>query len=284
MQKLNLFIICIILTIGVQAQSNTKFIQKVAFEGHLGITELNISNKPNAVLDLMNYLDNKELDDPSYLTLGTHLWLRNKMEVDLEVSMDTYLFEFKQFYDLKVTSPLYKFVNLNLGFNKKLLLTNGVHPFFDEIPDYYSYQNYHEYNPLEFYGPYTGLNYTFEKKNWLFRADLNAGILYNKRTSLQVRLKELSSNFIKLERYEIHSTPGWWVSPEFYLAYTLHETKKMQLGCRVKSEYFVSKKGLNYKLTEYNWTSSNPIISEKVLPKHTISSFTADFGIFVRLK
>lgn len=281
MQKLNLFITCIVLTASVQAQSKTKFIQKIAFEGHLGITELNITNMPNAVLDLMNYCDSKKIDDPSYLTLGTHIWLKNNMEVDLEIGMDTYLFEFKQFYDLKLTSPLYKFLNLNLGFNKKLLLTDGAYPYYDNIPDYYSLIDDEDYDPLELHGPYAGLNYNFDHNRLLFRADLNMGVHYNKNTSMSVRIKELSSNFLKQEDYAIHSTPSWWVRPELYLAYALIETKKMQLGCRVKGEYFVTQKGLNYKLTEYNWTSSNPIISEKVLPKHTISSFTTDFGIYV---
>jgi hypothetical protein len=286
MQKHSLFIICIVLATAVHAQEKTKFIQKVAFEGSLGFSSLKSTTAPNTALDFMNYCEIKNFEDPSYLTIASHVWLKNKMEIDVEIGQDVHIYDFTPLFDLKFTSPLYKQLNFNLGINRKFISFYAIQPYY--FNKYYAYPYYHQdqdpYNPQVLFGPYAGLNYSYDQNRLLFRADLNAGIHYNNQKIIHVNMKELTSNFIAENEFNLQSTASFWISPELYVAYALIDTKKFQLGCRVKGEYFVTKKGFNYELTEYKWTDSNPIVSQNKLPKHTINNVNVDFGIYVSFK
>lgn len=278
----------LLLGIVIQA-ANAKVLEKVSIDGAYGVSSHFISNIPNAELDFMNYMTKYGFFDNAYITSSIHLWFNKGQELYLEGGLDGLAYEV-MITDIRFRQPLGKGIKLNLGFNNNYLMRFSLTEHYTNNKEYQNYlfdahsdNNINNYHPRNI-GPYSGLSYSFSKGGLTIEADMNLGLAFNHRRTFTVYMFDTSSNYIQINEYKLVSNPSVWLNSEIGLKYALLNLKRFELGFRLKSEFTLSKKGLNYTLYEHKWIYENPDITREVFPWHRYNFWNNDFGIYLLLK
>lgn len=269
--------------------TEAQFIQRHTLDGYLGVKSSFNQKSGYTGLDFMNYIENYEeyYIDEFYLNVSSYFWLRKNWEAYLEIGVNHTLIPTRlDFRAIKRFNRL----GINIGIENR--------PFFIyEAEQYYSgastlfYINHHpdlSYSYIQFdlflFGPYTGINYTFENENIIFRGDINAGLSFNNREQHYVTLKEKNSNYVWSEEYLIESSPALWLNPELYFYVKLFEFNTFDLGVRFSAGYYLTQKKLSYDYIERHWTYENAEQQHMAPPAHLLHQLNTDFGISIQIK
>ncbi len=266
-------------------KSNAQFIEKYSIDGFFGGTSTHFDQSTTSRLDFMNYIDYYEeyVVDEEYLSFSTHLWLTHNWEADLEIGINDALAPSR--FKLKGTKRFSDHWGVNAGLQSKQFFLTDIGLYYRKLPGYYvNSQGTTGY--MQFYmwltGPYTGIQYSVEKERITLRANFNAGLSFNNKEQLFVRLKEDGGNYLWAEEYNIHSTSAWWFSPEVYFSYAIVQMPEFQIGLRISANYFSTRKSISYDYAKYEWTMDHPGMTYEKLPSHLLQQVSCDFGIFIK--
>lgn len=287
--KIRCIILVGFLCIFTTRTANAQLVQRYSIDGFLGLKSTFNKNSDSEGLDFMNYIENYEeyYIDEFYLNASSHLWLKNNWEADLEIGVGSSLIPTR--FDLRAIKRFNR-LGINIGFENRPFFVYEAELYYRE-PSISFYINHNpdlSYSYIQFdlflFGPYTGLNYTFENEKIIFRGDINAGLSLNNRDHCYVTLKEKNSNYVWSEEYLIKSSAAWWLNPELYFYVKLFGFNTFDLGIRVGAGYYLSQKKLPYDYIERHWTYENAEQQHITPPAHLLHQLNADFGISIRLK
>ncbi|MDA3867456.1 MAG: hypothetical protein PF489_12010, partial [Salinivirgaceae bacterium] len=225
--------------------------------------------------------------DEIYLNLSSHLWLTNNWEADFEIGVGSSLIPKR--LDLRAIKR-FNNIGITMGFENRPFFIYEAELYYTE-PSTSFFINHHpdlSYSYIQFdlfiFGPYTGINYTFENDKIIFRGDINTGLSFNNKDDYYVTLKERNSNYTWSEEYFIKSSPAMWLNPELYFYVKLFGFYTFDMGIRVSAGYYLTQKKLTYDYIERQWTYENTEQQHMKPPTHLMHQLNADFGISIRIK
>jgi len=269
--------------------AEAQLIERYSLDGYLGVKSTFNQKLESSGIDFMNYIDNYEeyYIDEFYLNISSHFWMKNNWEADVEIGVGSSLIPTR--LDLRATKRLNQ-LGINFGFENRPFFIYEAELYYN-VPSTSFFINHHpdlSYSYIQFdlflFGPYTGVNYTFENERIIFRGDINAGLSFNNKEECYVTLKEKNSNYVWSEEYFINSSPALWLNPGLYFYVKLFEFNTFDIGIRFSAGYYLTQKKLTYDYIERHWTYENAEQQHMNPPAHLMHQLNADFGISIRMK
>ncbi len=264
--------------------SEAQIVKRYSVDGYLGAKSTINQKSGYTGLDFMNYIENYDdyYIDEFYLNFSSHFWMKNNWEADLEIGVGSSLIPNR--LDLRAIKR-YNKLGINFGFENLPFFVYEAELYYSETSTSF-YINHHpdlSYSYIQFdlflFGPYTGINYTFENDKIIFRGDINAGFSFNNKEHSYVTLKEKNSNYIWSEEYKIKSSPAIWINPEIYLFIRLFDFTNFDIGARISAGYYATHKSLSYNYTARQWTFENEEKEYRDMPAHWLQQVNIDAGL-----
>lgn len=281
MRSLFLCIFCF-LSINLFGQSPDFRNQEFSFS--IGAGELDIEKfSPNENLDFINYVDYyPEYIDFIILKLGYKFDFFSKISADIKlIMMDDII---PDNYDISA----HYFIRPWLGVGAGSMLNKNWITYFEEyqiqtLPDYYLV----DYNVKQFT--------TYE---WGFYLSSTVKPIDNDMFKLQISCDLGVSSFMKEEasfyhkkkysnervqyHYKTKTDYQPYIQPKIDIRLKAFKIKEASFGLLLNSNYYYSRKSINYSRTIQTWTSENKI-TEQIEPlKHRYARFEINMGVFLR--
>lgn len=238
---------------------------------------------PNENLDFINYLDD-ETENLEFilLKLGYKFDFLSKMSADIKlIMMDDII---PDNYDISVHYFLKPWLGMGLG---SMLNKNWI-TYFEEyqiqyLPDYYLMdQNVKQFTnyDLGFYLSPALKPLDNSVFKLLIKCDLGFSSFLKKEATFYHK-KKLSN-----ERLQYYYDTGMdfqpYIQPKIDLSINAFKLKKATFGFLINSNYYYSKRSMNYSRTIQTWTSDNKVVEQIETSKHNFSRFEMNMGIFLR--
>jgi len=94
--------------------------------------------------------------------------------------------------------------------------------------------------------------------------------------------KKLYSNYIEVYEFDVESDYSFMWSPSANLKIDLFKLSDCKLGFQTNMIGFLGKRGMDYKLTHYEWTMDNSSSSNLEGPIRNFSRWQIEFGIYFK--
>jgi hypothetical protein len=274
------------IALGICLSAQEPLMRNFDFSITLGMADISVDKfSLNENVDFMNYM-NYDLDyiDLSTIKLGWHYDFLEGMHADFDLIIMSDLvpdnFDFSLHY-----FPV-KFLGVGMG---SVYYTNYI-SYFEEYhqetnPDFYlldQNQRQFETYDLGFYiSPVLRPIYS-DRFKVILRCDLGFSSMMEEHTSFY--LKRKLSNDLRLYDYKTVKTFQPFIYPKAKMMLTVFKRGDSSLGILFNSNYFYSKKSINYDRTYQVWTTENSIEEKIAPPKHRYSRLELEGGIFYRWK
>jgi len=267
---------------GIFAQSRTFKNQEFFFT--VGAGELDVEKfSPNESLDFLNYVNTyPEYADFIVLKLGYKFDFLTKMSADIKlVMMDDII---PDNYDVSV----HYFIRPWLGVGVGSMLNKNWITYFEEyhiqtFPEYYMSDN----NVRQFTTYDLGFYLTPAIKlidNEIIKLQITSdlGISSFMKEEASFYYKKKLSNERLYDHYETKIDFQPFIQPKIDVRLKAFKIKEATIGFLLNSNYYYSKRSINYFRTIQTWTTENGI-TEKIEPsKHKYSRFEFNMGMFLR--
>ncbi len=257
--------------------------QAVSFS--IGILDYNVQRLPaSSNLDFFNYIEDYP-ESPDYITvkLGYSFDFSPKMTADIQlILMDDLL---PDNYDISA----HYFFNKRLGLGAgSMLHTNyltGIEQFqIQSLPDYYlmdenQYQS--KVYDLGFYISPALKAFDNDAFQLLVKCDLGVSSFMKKAVTFYHK-KKLSNERLS---YHYKTKPGFqpYIQPKVKMRLRLLKINKSSLGFLIKSNYFYSKKSIDYQRSIQVWTTDgNKNVETIQSPKHNYTGLEMQAGIYYK--
>ena len=246
--------------------------------GHIHVEEH--SNDDN--LDFLNYVD----DYPEYLDFitmkfGLQFDYSKKMHADINlILLDDIM---PDNYDISTYYLLNNFFGVGAGsMLSKYWISDYGKFHIDRNPDYYTeggnYRQF-EYYDLGFY--VTPVYRPIYKDGYKIVLKMNVGMSSFMKEESTFYLKKKLSNKRILYDYNTKLAFQPYINPKIDLRLNLIKIKNKNLGLLLKSNYYFSKRSMNYDLSYQEWTSENAVNTSVNTLKHNYSRLEIDLGFYL---
>jgi hypothetical protein len=232
-------------------------------------------------MDFLNYM-NSDLDyiELSTIKLGFHYGFLGSMYMDASIIIMSDLVPDN--YDISLHYFFSKYFGVGFG---SLYYSNYVSYFEDyhkeSNPDYlildYNQRQFESYDFGLYLSPTFRPIYS-DRFKVAIRCDLGFSSFLEEGSSFY--LKRKLSNEIRLYGYQTVKTFQPYVNPKINLLLKVFELRNISVGIICNSNYFYSKKSMNYNRTYQVWTSDNSIEERISSPKHRYSRFELEGGVY----
>jgi len=267
---------------GLSLGAQDPLIRNIDFSVTLGTADISLE-KFNAGenMDFLNYM-NSDLDyiELSAIKLGWSFDFSERVFADINIIVMSDLVPDN--YDISVHRFFNRTFGLGLG---SLYYSNYITAFEDyhkeTDPEYFILdQNLRQFETYDF-GVY--ISPTFrpvytDRLKIALRCDAGFSSFMEEHTSFY--LKREFSNEMRLVEYATvkHFQP--YVNPKLNIKLKIITLGNVSVGILCNSNFFFSKKRMNYDRTTRIWTAENQVEASIQPPKHTYTRFELDGGIF----
>lgn len=250
----------------------------------IGVAELDMEKfQPNESLDFMNYFTH----DPVYtdfviLKLGYTFDFLSKMSADIQlIMMDDIV---PDNYDITVHYFMQSWLGIGVG---SVLNKNWITSFeeyqIQALPDYYlvdyNVQQFTIYDIGFFLSP---MLKPIDNDFFKLRIACDLGLSsFMKEEAAFYHKKKLSNERVQYH-YETETDYQPYIQPNIEIRIKAFKIKNTSLGFLLNSNYYYSKRSINYLRTIQAWTSDNTITEQIEPAKHTYSRFELNAGMFLR--
>ena len=257
--------------------------QVVSFS--IGVLDYSVQRLPASNnLDFFNYIEDYP-DGPDFIIvkLGYAFDFASKMTADIQlILMDDLV---PDNYDISI----HYFFNKRLGLGAgSMLHTNyltGIEQFqLQSLPDYYlmdenMYQS--KVYDLGFYMSPALKVFDNDAFQLLIKCDLGVSSFMKKKVSFYHKKKYSNERLV----YHYKTKPGFqpYIQPKISMRLRILKINNSSLGFLIKSNYFYSKKSIDYQRKIQVWTTYDNSNNETIQsPKHNYSGLEIEAGIFFK--
>jgi len=250
----------------------------------IGVKDLYVEQfKTTNYIDFLNYADcNPDFIDDSYVKLGMKLGLLDKVYTDMNIILGS---DFApDTYDFSLNILPIKHLGIGFGIMRNKVYISSFEKFHLEThPDYYLMDNnvrqFINYNAGFYISPLIRPIYNDHLKIDLkldiglasFRQNLTAFYLKKKLSN-----ERISYEYLTKRKFELY------INPKLNLRLKIFNIQKANIGLLLNSNFYYSKKRINYKQFYSKWVDSNPRIDYIRSPSHTFEEFNIDMGVYVK--
>ncbi len=277
-----IFIAAILMGWGFSLGAQDPLMHNIDFSVTLGTADISIEKfDAGDNMDFLNYMDS-DLDyiELSAIKLGWSFDFAARMFADINVIVMSDLVPDN--YDISVHRFFNRTFGLGLG---SLYYSNYITAFEDyhkkTDPEYFILdQNMRQVESYDF-GVYISPAFRpvySDRLKISLRCDLGFSSFMEEHTSFY--LKRAFSNEMRLVEYATVKRFQPYVNPKLGVKMKILALSNVSVGVLVKSNFFYSRKRMNYDRTTLVWTTENPIEEYIQPPNHTYSRFELDGGIF----
>jgi hypothetical protein len=271
-----------VIGLGLSLGAQNPIIRNFDFSITLGAADISVEKfNTNENMDFINYMNSdRDYIDLSTIKVGLSFDFSERMFADINVIVMSDLVPDN--YDISVHYFFSKYLGIGLG---SLYYSNLITAFEDyhkeTNPDYFILdQNLRQFENYDF-GLY--ISPTFrpiysDRLKVALRCDVGLSSLMEEHSSFY--LKRKFSNEMRLYDYTTVKNIQPYVNPKLNLKLTVFKLRYFSVGVICNTNYFLSKKSMDYYRTTQVWTSENSIEEYIQPPKHNYSRFELDGGIF----
>jgi len=230
----------------------------------------------------MNIFDYEPFGIP-YMGFSTHLRLRSGLDVDFKV------FSNDDIYPTGGKLSAQYFINdfwgFGIGAYGRPIATFGQDDFHQnrDILEFQTWGGFELERNIYDLGWKFGPVFRYVHRGFFANLKLNFGFSGFVPISAEVLQKQIHSNFRRVIRYETSFDQQFFFFPEFRAGVELLNLRNVAIGVQLYSNYFTSRRSLNYTRTTFNWSFDNYEIEKIESPKHSYNIFNLDVGLFLRI-
>lgn len=253
-----------------------------------GQRDLNIESFPlGPNLDFVNYMSHyDDLYVPigiPYIGFSAHLQLRNGLELDFQAfsNDDIYPTGGKLYAQYFIND----FWGFGIGAYGRPIATFGQDDFHqnrDQL-EFQTWGGFELERNIYDMGWKVGPVFRYVHRGFFANLKLNFGFSGFVPISAEVLQKQIHSNFRRVIRYETSFDQQFFFFPEFRAGVELLNLRNVAIGVQMYSNYFTSRRSLNYTRTTFNWSFDIYEIEKIESPKHSYNIFNLDVGLFLRI-
>jgi hypothetical protein len=271
-----------LLAFGLHLVAQDPIAQNFEFSITLGTADVSLEKYISSEhMDFLNYM-NSDLDyfELSAIKLGFSYDFLERMYTDINVIVMSDLVPDN--YDVSVHYFFNKYLGVGLG---SLYYSNYISYFEDyhkeTHPDYiildYNMRQFENYD-LGFYISPTFRPIYSKRLKVALRCDFGLSSFMEEHTAFYLKRKR--SNELRLYDYRTVKTFEPYINPKLNLKLRAFKIGNLSVGVIFNTNYFYSKKSMDYYRTYQVWTSDNSNEEFIDSPKHRYSRFELDGGIF----
>ena len=279
--RLPVLIIFYLISFSLYAQGQILKNQEFSFS--IGIAELEIEKtSSNENLDFINYVDyDPEYTDLIILKLGYKFDFFSKMSADIKlIMMDDII---PDSYDISAHYFITPWLGVGVGsMLNKNWITNFEEYQIQTLPDYYLV----DYNVQQFTIYDLGFYLSPALKpidNGIFKLLIKCDLgisSFMKEEATFYHKKKFSNERLQYH-YETKTDYQPYFQPKIDMRLMVFKIKETSFGFLLNSNYYFSKRSINYFRTIQTWTSENKITEQIEPSKHNYSRFEFNMGIFL---
>lgn len=255
--------------------------QELSFS--IGVAELDIQKLPsNENLNFMNYINfYPEYADFIIVKFGYRFDFLSNMSADIRlILMDDII---PDNYDISTHYYIKPWFGIGVGslLNKNFITDTDFQDYqIRRLSDYYllDYNVPYKIYDLGFYLSPTLKLIDNGLLEFLIKCDLGMSSLM--KTSSTFYHKKKLSNERLIYHYKTKLVFQPYIQPKLDIRLKAFKIKETSIGFMLDTNYFYSKRSINYNRTIQTWTSENSINEQINLPKHKYSRFELNMGIF----
>lgn len=271
-----------LLALGLHLGAQNPIAQNFELSITLGTADVSVEKQGlNENMDFLNYM-NSDLDyiELSAIKLGFNYDFLERMYADINVIVMSDLVPDN--FDISVHYFFNKYIGVGLG---SLYYSNYITYFEDyhkeTHPEYIildGNQRQFENYDLGFYISPTFRPIYSDKLKVALRCDFGLSSFMEEESAFY--LKRKLSNELRLYDYRTVTTFEPYLNPKLSLKLRAFKVGNLSVGVMCNTNYFYSKRSMDYSRTSQVWTSDNSIEELIDAPKHRYSRFELDGGIF----
>ncbi len=234
-------------------------------------------------LDFMNYVYRFPLLlEDSYTALSTHLWFRNRMEVNFQALM-LYNVNLKN-----VNFALSYFPKENLGYNVGILRYEQIFTGFYDFPFIENDGSFVDFadrrTKLRVFDRaiYSGLIVRKTINKFQIEGKFNGGAGSFTPFSISLLLKKKDSNLKRKIEYKTFETWYGFIFPEMQVSYIFFKNGRINYGIELQANSLIWNRAVNYAKTTYNWTDQDYSSEMVKRPGHFYFRYEWDLGIYIK--
>lgn len=264
--------------------SQSQGIRNQEFSYTLGVSNLGVERfAQNQNLDFVNYLDSGYAGaDFIILKLGYKFDFSKKMSANIKlIMMDDII---PDNYDISMHYFARPWVGIGIG---SMLNKNWISDFEQHqlrtLPDYHLMdQNMKQFTvyDLGFYVSPTLKPFDNGAMTLQVTCDVGVSSFMKERATFQHK-KKFGNERLQYH-YETKADFQPYVQPKVDFQLKLYTNRIATVGLLFNSNYFYTKRSINYYRTIQTWTADNEVIEELKMPKHRYTRLEINVGLFAR--
>jgi len=110
----------------------------------------------------------------------------------------------------------------------------------------------------------------------------HAGFMFLSPLSTDIFLSSTNTNYRALQNYRFTPSSAFFVNPEASLEFDIHEYKNKIFGFQFQTSWLWTKRSINYKLTQNEWTMETTSSQNINAVKHKFEKLEFDGGLFLK--
>lgn len=240
---------------------------------------------PTAQLDFLDYIRSNEVGpEDEYLGFALRMKFDNHTEFDGRFTVNSGWG--LAGYNLKIRHYPIPFMGLSVGvLNQPLYLRHYDDYLINRDTEFYTdFRNgtTYKYYDAQDLGWMAGVVLPVNYRIFHLMLQLHGGVSTLKPFRDEFGQKQKNSNFRRDLVYETNLSYNWFFYPEACFSIDIVRIKKIRIGVQAQASWYLSNKYLDYKLTTYNWTYTDPITTHVESPGHRLAKLEYDVGLVFR--